>query len=687
MTNNFSTVKLNQASDKFQLIRVETARYITDDLAEVGGGIWSVTLPHPFIHDVQEDGVSLTQVYTTPGAGEFYYNISTKVLLIYPTDETNDIVAFGYLFFSQEINQIVPVDPMSAESSTTNPKMDWIPRLTGVIGMNQSVENILEGKLTISASSFRVINSANEFEKYFTANDTFYQKNITAWDCLDTTDNIRVIINGNITSLSMSGGDSTSEIMFRLEDRRASFSKPAYMGDNVDEVNYTVDTYATLDPVFEGKPIPYFFGNVSRYLLKSVSGTAYDAAYPQSIIAESMHEAGCISYTEQLATTVNRTWLSCRVSSSGMIDLGFTPSAFVDNGSYWEFSLTSVANYHIGDTFYSSAALTPHAIYIIGVNRSTNKIYVIDDPGITGSDAYLSNYIPTVCIYDSEAAVYYNFLKYNIHYTATEHTTSYGNKYYKIVFKDNFEALLSMSTLDPRIHRVYFRAHPGTANKGHATVLQNIIEAAGETINAASFTTAASDRAGVPNFSIPFWQEGYIGQYNRYIEKLLQSTVGYIYLNNDFEFCYGIFQTLSASTALNSADYLERSLTQEIEYKDIRTKVFAHNIHTPELSASSETLENLKARFMVGQEELYEHIHVLEDYSTVIADILALVSNRRTKYLLTAPTKALETLIGDQFLLTTNRILGTAGTDSLIVLGTQRVNDGVQLVLTDLEGL
>src|SRR3990167_5264309 len=103
MTNNFSTVKLNQASRKFFLVRMEPARYLNDLLVDQGGGIYQATITGLIISRAQANGVALTSVTTVSNSGEYSYVESTGIFRVYSTpSSTNAIVAFFYLFYTGE---------------------------------------------------------------------------------------------------------------------------------------------------------------------------------------------------------------------------------------------------------------------------------------------------------------------------------------------------------------------------------------------------------------------------------------------------------------------------------------------------------------------------------------------------------------------------------------------------------
>ena len=113
MPNNFSTLKLEHELEKFTLVRMNPAKYITSDLSLDSGTTYKMTFPYIPVNRVTVDGTEYTLVSGTPTSGQFSFNDSTKELKINLGASLGSqvIIAFYYLFFTSGRNRVVYQDP------------------------------------------------------------------------------------------------------------------------------------------------------------------------------------------------------------------------------------------------------------------------------------------------------------------------------------------------------------------------------------------------------------------------------------------------------------------------------------------------------------------------------------------------------------------------------------------------
>lgn len=683
MANEFSDRQEDQTTKRFQLVRVETARYITDDLS---AGLNTLTgLPHPTISDVKSDGVSLTEVSGTPSSGEWSYD-DAGTLQVYPADHTEDIVIFGYLFFTNEKVRFHPEDPETAVSAS-NPLREWEPRLVKKTGTRQSIENVVDGKLSTSSSSIGIINTDSFFQDYLTDDDSFNDRGIKSWDCIDSVDNISA--SSEATTVGIRFGNTV--VTLETRDAFQGFSKQALLGDVPEDAFYNKTNFPGIADTTDGIPIPFIFGNVSRY---NTAGDGFGITVSglstfRNVVPSSMNQAFCTTFSEDVSTSNNRPWGCCRLSSSGTKDLDFTASAISNSANYVRFTVPTAkaAIIKVGDTteFTESAPVpgTRYYLRVVEVDTVNDYVYCVGTTTATAGSGTFKK-IPTVVIEDTSTGSKY-FMNEN-DYSAVETALPSGNYYYGVTFINNFEAShAGLGALDPSIHNVYYRVHP-EQDSNHATVLKQLIDESGLDTKDSTFTTAGSTLSADANFSVPKWGSDTIGPYTEYIQDILTSTLGYIFINRDFEIEYHLFSAPSSTDEITTTNYLDNTLSIEVDYNDIISKLTLYNEHTPTISTSSSTLENTKAMYLHGATKQLRTQHVLEDITGIDDDILGIRTNRRAKYLLEVRTK-LTALIGDEFKIVSSDVLGGDGSISVVTLETERKEKGMFLILTDLLGV
>lgn len=682
MPNNFSTIKSNQASQKFFLVRLEPARYLNDLLSLDAGGIYQATISGLKISKVQANGSDLTKVTTVTNAGEWSYNESTGVFRVYSTpSSTNAIVAFFYLFYTGERFRVTYQDP--EDSSTT--LRDWEPKLKRSPLISSSIDEVINGKLQISPSSLTVINDSSEFQDYLTGNDSFFNKQIKIWTCLDSVDNIKKAFEGRITGLSL----SRTDVKVQFEDNLSVLALPALMGDNSSYNYFNLQDNTNLDPQKNGRPIPFFFGRVTRYQLLREGVTNLTDA--RKLDPESLYEAVCTNYNASISNANNREWGLGR-TKDGFLDFGFTPSAINQadaNFTRLDCSSAQVAKIFIGDTFIIANGGTDYYFRVYHVDRSSNYVYCTKGASVSTGDAVATNKAPSVVI--QQNATTFHYCLYGRDYTATESATSGGNKYLKITFTNNFEANHSgLVALDPTQHKVLFRVKPDQTNIKHGSVLKFLLEKAGLTVNASSVTTANTSLDVNANFSIPQFDETDFHEYFKYIELILSSALAYITLNNSFEIEYKLFSAPSSASEITDTDILEGTFETEINYKDIVSQIIAYNPHysSPEAtSTSSDSESSLKAQHLHGVNKTVRFRHVLEDITGRIVNIMKVRRERYATYNFDSKIINIDSILGDEFLLNKTGLLGGDSTKSVKVMELQKGIERTQVIATDLYNL
>lgn len=676
MANDFVNIQGNQSSDKFLLVRIEPARCLNSSLTLDSGSIYKADFFYN-LSKVLVNGSTYTKVNGIPTANQYYFDETTgefKIFLSGAPSNSVVVIAYYYLFYTGNRFRVLGKDP---EVPTVDLR-EWEPRISSPPTITQDIKNVLNGILSISNSSLTIINNEDYFEQYISDNDSFYNKSILVWQCLDSTDNIKKIFSGKITSLSV----NKTSVTFDIKDDLASLQSPASMGDS--EIYFTNDYFTNVDPNKEGAPVRFIFGTSSRYkTIASPIGTLADA---QRLDPEFMNEAVCTNFTNDISTSNNRDYGICRVGANGFEVFGFTPSS-VDNSDpdYTRLTGTSaeIIKFTIGDTFSTSGSGTYYA-RVLFVDRTNNFLYCTKMASFIVTDSVISNNCPSIVI-EEDSNDYYPL--YGRDYTASVSTTSGGNKLLEITFVNNFEAALSMNTLNPQSMIVTYKVKPERDDQLHGKVLNSLLTSAGLTINSASITAANTSFPVNAAFSIPFFDEQDYSQYYKYIQELLQSTLGYIFLNNSFEIQYDLFSTPTSTSEVSEGDILINSYSIRVDYNDIVTLIVGYNPHfssSEYIDKSSASASNPISGFLHGLQKTTRFRHVLEDFSTKINDHINLRSQRYAEYIF--KTKQLNYLsqIGDDYLLTEVGLPSQSSSRSIKILSTSKSTDQTSIKASDL---
>jgi hypothetical protein len=672
----FATVKENQASAKFHLIRLEPARYVNDSLV-LNAGLYEMTFPY-VISKIKANGTVLNKVSGTPLSGEFSYNETTKLLKVNSTPSSNNaIVVYYYLFYTGDRFRVFNENPDDLNSSPR----DYEPKLLRFPTFSQSVENIINGKLSLSSSSIQLIMNNGDFMNYLGDNDSFYQKEIKAWLCLDSTSNIQKVFEGKIIDVKT----TRNSITLRVDDNLGVLNQPCFLKDNSSEVYYNLSDIPTLDTNKNNYPRRFIFGSVSRYQTINTPVATFQSA--MSLDCDSLNEAVCISYNSDITTSNNRQFGICR-TKDGFIDFEFTPSS-VDNTNANHTILNGtnpqISKFHIGDTFKLDDGITPYYERVLYVDKTLNRLIITKNASVTASHVVKKNNCPSVVIKDGTTQ-YYPIAERD--YTIQTTATSGGNKSLNITFANNFEATLSMPTLNPTSMRIGYKVSPDTTNANHSDALKFILQSVGINCDSISFANSKSSLSSYVNFSVPNFDETDYKNVYDYAEDILSSTLGYLSLGNDFNVKYLLFNVPSSTSQITDTEILEDTFNIDFDYNDIVNRIIAYNPHYSSIESvnSSATSDySNKARYLHGTDKTIRFRHCLEDMTLKIADHISFKSKRKASYFFDTKTINLDSIIGDEFLLKKSNLPSGDSSRSVKIIGIEK---GTQsgIIATDFKG-
>jgi hypothetical protein len=680
---SIATEKIKQSSERFFLVRMEPARYI--EPTSIGGGVYSMTFSYP-VSKVQRNGLSLSLVTTLTANDQYTFNEDTGLLQMKlaaaPDVDSNVIVAFYYLFFTGDRARVAPQTPTS--SSTTS--RQWAPRILTYPEFSQSFNNIQHGVFTIADSSIRFANPDSHFQQYMTDNDSFYNKEVSVWICINSVDNISRSFSGYVTGVSW---DSQS-ITFDVSDSFSRLKNTAFMGDSEDECVLSTQDIATLHPAANGKAVPYIFGKFSYHKFSAFASSRYYMA--------SGTPAYCTNYSTDKQVTTNRTWILARAGAViPTQSFGSFVSATTHGAAYTEVEFSSLSNVFVGDTLTWTTAGTPYYALIIYVTGNT-VWYRSPVTAITGASTMTANPAMGLLVRNTITNDL-TFPRYGRDYTLTTTTTTGSNKLFKITFSNDFEndqdsvSGNPWDTLDPDSMAVEFKIQATRLSAKDTLVL--LLQKVGFTAPGANFDDFDDSVFDYPRFHIPNIDEQEYDTYLKYVEDFLGGCLGYIYTSS--------FNTV-AGAAIHPADYpldvdtvtrdrnliLADSVSGRFDYQDIATQLVPYNPHMDDspLSAVNDSIKNNKAVYLHDIKNTNRLKHPFESLSSRINTHIELKSNRFGKYRYETATEDITSRLGTRVTVKNKIVAGDGSQERMMqIISLDRSPAKIVVEATDLAGV
>lgn len=666
MANNFSTIKDLPSSQKFFLARIEPARSVESNLTLNSGTTYEMTFPFNRVSKIEVDGVEFTKVSSAPSGGEFSFDLDSKLLQInLGTSLTSQaVIAYYYLFYSTNDTglKIAPENPLDLNTDETA----WVPRISIEPSINFDQRDIVDGFISFGDGSILIDNQDHVFEQYLTDNDSFSNKKITFWQCLDDVENCQISYRGFVSGVSVS-----ERVSLKFFDEFSRLDETIFSNISSEQSTYNINSFPNMRPDDIGTPIRKLYAQTTYYKVIDESTTG---KYQMS--KDRLLEAVNINYVANFTSSNNREW-GC-AKSDGMTSQ--TDSVTSTDHSDPNFSILGVAsnkNYRIGDAI----AVASQVVRIVDVDTGANTITTEKDAAINVSDLIERPVVTPVIVQDG-VAYYPQFIR-----DYTYSSTSQTNDIVKITFVNNFETTLGVpNTLNPDSDLVLFRQWADNRTFNHADVIQEILEDTGFTVDSSSFTTASATDLDT-NFYIPFVGDQKFPRRREIIERLVNSTFGMLGLNTDLEFVYKLFSTPSTSEETTDRHILLNSFDIDISYKDIYDSIIATNEHDIiEKSFTTPSEENARARYLHGisNVKVLEHLLASPDR---ISEILDVLSERRANYSFKTKGHNFSTILSDDVKIVKDNLLGTNTERTIRIISINKKSNETTLIGTDLLGL
>jgi hypothetical protein len=685
----FATEIAKRRTLRSTLVRINPGRFISALLASEGGGVYALTMPGFDVSSLKRNGTALTAVTIDPPTvnDTYYFNQTTGRLAVKlassPNSTTNVVICFYYLFYTSSDQTEYYRTPDVASGS----KVYWSPRIVGTSPFNSSIDGIEAGLVSIPDASIDIDNGDFDFANYLTDDDSFSNKNIDIWH--EVNGQFRKAYSGKVTSIS----DISNQIVsIAFTDQLSLLNSTAFMGDSFAECYHTSATIPQKD-LF--KPIPYIVADQSYFDAPEIFNSLINSleAIPANAVS-----AVCTNFSTTISTSTNREWTLCRVATNVASQTFGTLQAVADpspGSGAFVMRFSSYTNLYRGDTIsWTELGIDYYAIILYVGNFTYSgtpyNVYVRNQfgVGVLSTSSTMNPLVAMSVIYkDPDGTTKYPMQVTN--YLVSNTATSGGNNTVKITFFNNAEANFNVTNpIDPNTGDIQFKISTGQQN--HATVLKDILETAGCTVNSASFTAAASASASNVSFSIPFINEAEYSPYLVYVQKILESMLGYLKQNDDNNISYHLLEAPTGTTTRND-EYFISPVSQNIQYQDLITDIVAKNEHLPVFGSAvvSGTSQSTKARYLHELNKSFTLNHVLtaETDGSILrqSQILAVKSNRRSELTYNTETIDLETIVGSEQTIETEILSG--GTKDIFVTSVSKSEDRTQVSGSDLLGL
>lgn len=449
---SFYTEIENHSSKKHILVKMAYAKIIK--MALESGTLYEAIIDKEPVQ-VFLNGQQASPDSYPPASNAYNYNSSTKKLtvnsLIFPAVHT-----VNNLFFSDGKNRSAPIIPTDPNSQI----IEWEARLLNDISFSQSVDAINLGVVNITTDSIQLENSDGSLDHLFRRDYSIRNRPIEVF----------ISCNGETVKLGESYGVELSKgfssVTVKTKDGAELLNQQNTMGDRVQEYSIYNGNflYPNQDPAKFGAIIPYLIGKNSGSTPNLFGSIATKKAL---IKTESMLEAVCFSYSATMATNLNRTW-GCHRSKNDetatiVVNVTTIPSIVFEMPTE-----EIAAGFSYGDIISSFSS----SFLVYSVSGKFVDVSLIQGSAPSSPlTVYVGN-ISNVVVVDGDSE--YTCIPAR-DYTLSVNPTSNGNYFTRIVFSNNFEAIVGMTgPLDPSKHNVLYKARG--ASEPHKDAAKLIIE-------------------------------------------------------------------------------------------------------------------------------------------------------------------------------------------------------------------
>jgi len=713
--------KLKSASARHMLFKVTPKKHLASSLSVYSTNFPFTTYVMDLVHPVEKillSGFDIPETIAIPTAGSLYYHDEDQGKLYISNSEdltgsSFHTILYFNLFFTGETTRYVNEDPLDSGSAIR----EWQPKITKYPSINQSVKNITAGVFSISSISLEIIDTDDLIKDLLDIDTTLNGSSVTGWQSINNT--YEKIYQGKVKSIKPRDSNVTLSIL----DNFSNLNSEASMGDSEDEIFADRDTYPDLDKNIDKTPIPFFFGKTTQTINHSNEDINFNGSYRGLALGsnEAINIAnatdGVQGGDDGLTDGINNLFILGRVGPGGIAtqfegtisavshpidsefvtvtasghnfkygdafglsrsgDSNFDAYAYVVEVSVGSYKIMTVTpSFDLKSPSNASEQLTVGNISFDGLHKSIQIRFYLGSPQTSGTNS--AHYTPPMGFFPLAG-------------TYIEETLASGNKLIKLNL-DKLQLGFLQPFFDPSKHKIIFSMTPADTST-HSEIVGDICSLAGLETNSASFTQAQTDLSESCLFQIPFKGQSQYPTYHKVVEKILQSTFGILYLDNELEVNYQILSLPSLGDDTNDSSILARTSRVLIEYNDVQTKIEGNNKHYNNTVSTSfgdtpfASEENTKAKYLNGFDKKQVIEHVLENFDSQAAKILGFLSKRRVEYSFDIATELVDKIIGDDLSLSTFVLIGGSVTENVKIIGLKKSNNKTTALTIDLKGL
>lgn len=696
---SIATEKIKANSARHMLVKVTPAKYISEELSLTTGIIYAMPQIEP-IEKIEANGVALSKVSTTsPTTGQYYHDETAGILYVgsnlIPDDSSYVIIAFFNLFLTGEKTRYLSEDPLNSGTTVR----EWQPLVQKYPTLTESIKDVTNGVFSIAGFSLSLIDTDLYLKGLLDVSATFNNADVKVWSAIN--DATELTYKGKVKSMSV----STTEIKLNVLDSFSPLGDTVTMGDRQNELYADRSTYPNLDGRIDKQAIPFFFGETTYSRIESHdtgSGFYYKG------LAETNEAINIDNTTDTPTAGENEIFILGRVGPGGVAYQNYgTVTSITHNLFFVSYIVyTTGHNMKIGDVFTASSPGGGSFYYsfVVEVSANSFKCFTINNSGSYISPSSASQQITVASFNSSTSGARWSvqarikksdgtFSKPigfgGAHITQT--TTSGGNKLVTMNI-GLAGAPLYPSDFIPNGDKILFTL-TAADDANHAAIAENICDLSSLNVNSASFTLAGSTLNKECLFQIPFYGETSLPSYLNVLEKLVGSTLGFLYIDENLEVNYKLLQLPSASDNIDSTLTIDGSTTADVEYQDIITQFKGENKHYNRIASAVESdspffyLENNKASHLNKTVKLKEIDHIMRSAASRAQVILNLLSNRRVTNTITVATELTDASLGDDITLAGKILLGGATSENIKIVSIKKSPDKITVKATDLKGL
>ncbi len=614
---------------------------------------------------------------------------------------------------------------------------EWQPLLVKYPSTSQSMRNIADGVFTLSDTQLEIITTDRFLQSFMGTNDSFSGCDVKIWVCINDVSINKVIYNGSIASVIIKNGVAAFSVIdaFNKLNDLGMFDSEyedthTYIGSDLAQYS---DSDNLAAPITIGKSSPFVLRDkASLHAINPASVQPYHLTEGLKLVKDSPQViredttsssffVGRFVGTDLKKLTfgsVTRCYRDVRMSSVADTPNGaklMTIYFYVQcSNFYGEIGDTISTNFgdygFVTDDFYGTketcwickvepftgpdghtyqfAACTQRGLFTANSNLQGDGSVL--PTGVISNPSLPDNYYPSYSVYRD-----YTELRFVIG-TSSIASTDDLKKYldgYNGASKQVSPVIVNLGTYAGQTisalylnikfdyipssyndYKNYYCRFSPNQSMTHANAMKFIIQAAGLSVNNASFTQADIDLVADVSVTFPI-KSNEFSSYLKEAQYLAKSTFSVLRLNEAREVEYEVITnpTIAATDSTkDESNILVDSFSSEIQYQDIKSDIIFKNpqyINESALSGSgpSATVISEKARHLhnINKSDTYEHCLVsIQNRKAAIAGYM---NEPTIEYKSSTANEDLITKIGDVVSLTNNSVLNETKTIKALV--------------------